>query len=880
MKRFLLFMLVCAIGMIVPEEMMANVYNADHLKITTSDDGKTVTIESSDASALWAFLNFGDATLKTTVINAIKNVKETGSKIVFNGIFSGDDLKALSDNGCCVQEEVDMAETTFKKHVELQNAMDAYVINTKDIHGNGGGNTPDKKLKKAAQDEGISLENGDIGVHENTFYKYNGTTWETTTEPFFVSEDRLKTLVRTTWPAPGNYAKAYVNGVLTTFQCKTDPDNGDYNDKWRPLSSDAGYDDMKFSYWGTNIKKAITSKNVTATDPMSKDMFSGCSNIVEMELKSGSFNWKLSNNVSDLPNLATLTIGKDVVKIGNDNDGFANGFPIASLTFEAGGTQDLVISNNAFEGCRGIRTNFTIPARTTSIGSSAFKEVGPNPAVAEGETPTPFVISFEDTESNPSRLSTIVGTAFHSSGITSLTIPRGVTEIQAEAFMSCFALQDIHFGETYKMDDEGKQVPLIIRSHAFDGGSEAAYKLSDVYVDVNPSVRKLICEYDAFNFTSMVGQTDPKNGQFALLHFKEDYWDYYAGDWKKGVSFAQDALAKFKDGYPDQSHKGSNAEVVSNGGKIEGMSPANGWQQFARTTTGIDIIIEEGKDFMSFSTPIVLVKPDWMHIYRITEFSDGFGPNSDASSREQADAATKAATATEILEGVEVNGKNVYCVPTNTGVIRVDNIAKDAIYYILEWNDLSASDPVTYAYNSAWSYPYKETNTGEEDKVNFLKPTTMPDREDLNIGPVVRNESGEITHRIFGFKKITKTVGDKDVTTGEFLRAKVGTTMKSQRAYLSLPASLFHWTNEWSSSSQDAPGTSIESSNSGSSKVSLIIDADFDLDFDNGIATAVRQAVEEEMYKNDSFYTLQGVKVAKPTKKGVYIHNGKKIYVK
>lgn len=872
-------MLVCAIGMIVPEEMMANVYNADHLKITTSDDGNTVTIESSDASALWAFLNFGDATEKTAVINAIKDVKGPGSKIVFNGFFSGDDLKALSDNGCCAQEEVDMAETTFKKHVELRDAMGAYKLNTE----NKDGTTIEEKFANAAQDNSIIIQNGDIGVHQGSFYKYNGSTWESTNAPFFVSQERLEQLVDANaalYTTSGHFAKAYVGTTLTTFEAKTDPDNGDYTPKWRPLSSDAGYDDMKFSYWGTNIKKAITSKNVAATDPMSKDMFSGCSNIVEMELKSGSFNWKLSDNVSDFPNLATLTIGKDVVRIGNDNDGFANGFPIASLTFEAGGTQDLVISNKAFEGCRGIRTNFTIPARTTSIGSSAFKEVGPNPAVAEGETPTPFVISFEDTESNPSRLSTIVGTAFHSSGITSLTIPRGVTEIQSEAFMSCFALQDIHFGETYKMDDEGKQVPLIIRSHAFDGGTESAYRLSDVYVNVDPDDRNLICEYNAFNFTSMVGQTDPKNGQFALLHFKEGNWDYYAGDWKKGVSFAQDALAKFKDGYPDQSHMGSNEMVVSRGGKIEGMSPANGWQQFARTTTGIDIIIEEGKDFMSFSTPIVLVKPDWMHIYRITEFSDGFGPNSDASSREQADAATKAATATEILEGVEVNGKNVYCVPTNTGVIRVDNIAKDAIYYILEWNDLSASDPVTYAYNSAWSYPYKETNTGEEDKVNFLKPTTMPDREDLNIGPVVRNESGEITHRIFGFKKITTTVGDKDITTGEFLRAKVGTTMKSQRAYLSLPASLFHWTNEWSSSSQDAPGTSIESSNSGSSKVSLIIDADFDLDFDNGIATAVRQAVEEEMYKNDSFYTLQGVKVAKPTKKGVYIHNGKKIYVK
>ena len=45
-------------------------------------------------------------------------------------------------------------------------------------------------------------------------------------------------------------------------------------------------------------------------------------------------------------------------------------------------------------------------------------------------------------------------------------------------------------------------------------------------------------------------------------------------------------------------------------------------------------------------------------------------------------------------------------------------------------------------------------------------------------------------------------------------------------------------------------------------------------------AVQIINAIEEDMYKNDSFYTIQGVKVSKPTTKGVYIHNGKKVYIK
>ena len=112
------------------------------------------------------------------------------------------------------------------------------------------------------------------------------------------------------------------------------------------------------------------------------------------------------------------------------------------------------------------------------------------------------------------------------------------------------------------------------------------------------------------------------------------------------------------------------------------------------------------------------------------------------------------------------------------------------------------------------------------------------------------------------------------------MRAKRNTKMARNRAYLSLPADLFHWQDESTSSSQEV--ATIPANNTNGAKISLIIDADFEMVFDNnnGIATAIEKAIEESEMKNGEFYTIQGVKVAKPTAKGIYIHNGKKIYIK
>ena len=803
MKRLFILIAVCMIGMVLPQRMLAAEYTFNNLKITISDDGQNVIIESDEVGAL-KNANFNPKP------EAIQAIAEATGEIKFKGQFNQEDLDRLksikirgTDYVCCVQKKVDMSQAEFPQSYQQMTF----------------------KNWASTLEEAITSQYADNNISNDIFQD-------------------CKSLTK-------------VNFLAGTVKGFTDH------------KEETGY----ATGLNVTIGKGVTSIDgnafmrcdVLTTVTFDKD-YSGGETPKDLTIGQSAFQDCTNLTGIEFPNRVT-NIGPSAFKeAGTSVDEFSVSFERrevsqgASVDYDV----DLTIGASAFQNCTTLKT-LSLPIRLTTLGDNVFA----------GTTNLTTVEIREDLED--ARLTVIPPGAFLDSGISTITIPRSVTLIRTGAFQECFDLESIYFQESH----QNPQPDLVIETRAFAGGDEHKYKLKDVFVNIDPKKRKLICEYDAFNFTSLVGQTDITSGQMATLHFSEDYWDYYAGDWKKGVSFTQTALNSFKDGCDptknalegesmnDQSKKGTNDQIHASNGRIPNMSPGNGWHQFARTDTGIDIIIEKGTDFRTYSTEVALVKPSWMHIYRVTNFDDGFKENSNASSREEADAATKVATTEEIVVGVDVAN----CIPLNTGVIRVDFIKNDAIYYIMEWEDLKSAG---ITYNDAWEYPYQDDL--DKDKVNFMKPTTTPENnpEVTYIYPVERNENGDITHRVFGLKKVQKEDGS---ITGEFLRAKRNTKMARNRAYLSLPAGLFHWEDESTSSGQGATGT-IPNNSTNNSKISLIIDTDFDLGIDGGITTEIKEAIEAEMYKNDSFYTIQGIKVAKPTTKGVYIRNGKKIYIK
>ena len=261
----------------------------------------------------------------------------------------------------------------------------------------------------------------------------------------------------------------------------------------------------------------------------------------------------------------------------------------------------LTLGTKAFFNCWYLK-ELSLPIRLKQMGDDCFKN----------SLSLTTLEMREETKSDYTgeKLRTIPSGAFEYSGVHEVTIPKSVTRIVNKAFGSTTGLTKV----TFQDDTESTLPNLFIESGAFSGGREEGRPQLDIYVMVNPSHRKMICEYAAFNYTQTVGQTSTLQN-FAILHFPEDAWDYYQGDWKRGLAFRQDNLNAFKDGYHDdvKGYDGKSGGSITTEGANTGKyvhategkqyTPANGWQEFARTSTTIDIVIPNTGSFLrTYST--------------------------------------------------------------------------------------------------------------------------------------------------------------------------------------------------------------------------------------------------------------------------------------
>ena len=783
MKRLFLLIAVCMIGMVLPQGVFAAA------TVTVSDG--TVTINTDKAGDLKAYLQSASDADKAAIRNA--------SSIVFDGKFNKDDLEALKNAECCTQSTVDMAKAKFVKS-----------------NSSSGGNTYLFKSDNQMQNK----SEGDCCIVGATKYR-SGSTNSTDFVWNVADYANGSTLVENENPqrfsslkeagdAPHDYNTVIlVGGTDYVFR----------GGQWVSPSQTGGdeeydYTQMSFSYWGTNVKTAITSNYVLSEDDhLSSGIFSGCTNLENITLGSGVFDFKIGN-ASEFTKIKSIEVKKDVRQLGSlaqDGDGF---FPssssLSTLTFEQGGTTPLKFGKNCFNGCSKLTNEelepkgLLIPARTTLIETMAFGGTG---------------------------------------------------------------LKTVTFEATTESAD-----PLVIKYQAFMNSKA----IRDVYVNVDPKKKALVCEYDAFDFDVLDGQTNPENYEdMATLHFNEGDKEFYKGEWKEGLGFTQTELLAIR-GENNQTitiqglgigvyYVDDNPKLVNNQnnpvtyssytytqGYLQDKHPANGWQQFAKTGNEIPVL---GDFLRSYSTTTPYHMPTYgtsgkpiVKIYRIWDFKDGYTSDDVGHESElNEDTSKKKAYAREIVGHI----------PNNTGVIML-GITNDKVLY----NFKKFEGTVT---------PFKFTDKGgDADNDNLLVPSND---KTLPIGPTDKS-GNEITHRNFGFKVYTKS-GKK---TGNFLRARPTTTIKPNHAYLKLNKDLFHWRNE-SGGTGDYNEEIYGATNNSKSMISFVYDLDEDEEF-GGIATVIRKAIEEADMEDGEFYTLQGVKVNKPTTKGVYIHNGKKVLVK
>lgn len=561
----------------------------------------------------------------------------------------------------------------------------------------------------------------------------------------------------------------------------------------------------------------------------------------------------------------------------------------------------LTIGSKAFFDCWYLK-ELSLPIRLESMGNDCFKNsVNLTTLTMREETGAPYTpVSGHDV------LRTIPSGAFEYSGVQQVTIPKSVTRIVNKAFGSTTGLTKV----TFQDNTESPVQDLFIESGAFSGGREEGRPQLDIYVMVNPSHRKMICEYAAFNYTQTVGQTSTLQN-FATLHFPEEYWDYYQGNWKRGLAFRQDNLNAFKDGYRDDAKhydgksNGSITTTGDNAGKYEhGTSgyqytPANGWQEFARTSTSIDIVIPNTGSFVrTYSTATAKAIPvyaeedsqqgvhqgdPFFKVYRISHFDDGWQEGDQVTGTPST---TPTATATEVK--LRYSSKESYAyeyedtyIPANTGLLMV-GFGNGSVSYVVYMDDVSSAPATIYPYVTTQS---ADVATDVARTTNLLWPSCVDDgvgtittQGTENGVPYVylnptypypyNTSTNPLQFRFFGLGNRT-VGGNKEYY---FARFMAGGKVTRDKAYLRLTNDVFHWRDGNIGSENVNPNAS-----SNLSRVAL----NFFDDVDESGTTGIKQ-VDTTIQRTDSvFYTLEGVRLnSRPTQRGIYIHNGRKIVIK
>ena len=201
----------------------------------------------------------------------------------------------------------------------------------------------------------------------------------------------------------------------------------------------------------------------------------------------------------------------------------------------------------------------------------------------------------------------------------------------------------------------------------------------------------------------------------------------------------------------------------------------------------------------------------------------------------------------------------------------VKRYSHDAYDYIEDWAN---SDTKT----NMWYYEEKHT---DEQWNNYLVPVL----EDIKITQFHYDENNEWTGRNFSFTRYSQTkTGRKnnvteDDTKNEDLSKRdyysffrFSGTAKANYSYLMLPRTVMVGNGQILNQDQD---------NDNDTKVfakSMVWFEGIDAPMDNE-TTGISELKNNASNSDAAYYTLQGVKVAKPVK-GIYIHQGKKIMVK
>lgn len=223
-------------------------------------------------------------------------------------------------------------------------------------------------------------------------------------------------------------------------------------------------------------------------------------------------------------------------------------------------------------------------------------------------------------------------------------------------------------------------------------------------------------------------------------------------------------------------------------------------------------------------------------------------------------------------------------IPANMGVVLVGTTPGEGFsegdvlnYSLRQRTEASATTPAEFV--KIWTF--KDKYAGQEWN-NYLEPVIEPR---ALLGNIEKDKTtGKTTYRYFALSSFHKTKYYKEnpeTTIPNYLgffRLTPNSRSSANKSFLRLPASATVGNGEGAKygycdyNGQFIGGTTDDDS-SEFAKVMLLFDDEM------GGVTEVNK-IEVTTKRNDNaYYTLQGIKVLKPTK-GIFIHNGKKIVIK
>lgn len=454
--------------------------------------------------------------------------------------------------------------------------------------------------------------------------------------------------------------------------------------------------------------------------------------------------------------------------------------------------------------------------------------------------------------------------AFEASGITGrLELPASLVEIKGDAFKECIKVSDVIIPEGAALE------------HIYQGAflmDTAPNALKNVYVNANKEIQ---CDQQAFGMSNTDGQT-VAGSVTTRLFYPAAYYEHYVGSYKTeilGGSF-ESHEAKLDNRTYAQGNGGTVTGVDGNTYTNEDYPNGNGWWEFLSTgipTPAKNWVVDSENYWRTYSDIVPLIVPE------------GFDESEEFSTDAEKARAGKGINV-YLVDGFEGNVARLVrmkvgdVIPANTGVIlhwRADISDESGAFFFLP----PALENME-GYNSA---PYD--NELYPDNLykgykNYLKPLNTRG-EKVPISNVEKTKQGRkwvAQYRNFFWGNKTEyaqessaryrgqefEAADENVVEWGFYRAVSGEYSINNKAYLHFPADIYI-------DDQGAGlGENHDTDTNANAFSFIIVGSDM-----TGISS-VSTAEEAD----NSYYTLQGVKVSQPQERGIYIHNGKKIILK